>query len=260
MAFGVRLWPTNSHKSTPNLLPTLTLAPHKHTKPAAVSSAPYRNLHYLQQLQEQRQQHPIRTKLLRGRGLVAQVLPIEMQTLWYGNWQLQKPARIHTSIALKPFAQCEMRWHFLPRDNTDKWTQPASLGRVRERERRDGGEGRERVESRRKRRVRGNGGKGQQKICAPLHLSIHRLGFETKKKISSKCNTCINQSDFSHLTSFLDHLTPSSSSSSSTKNNWRPCQQHTSTYNIIPAWETFFFLSLSSPPKWLKTSLPLICV
>lgn len=60
-----------------------------------MSSTSVTGLHYEQQ---QQQQHSIRTKQLRGRGLVAQVLPIEMQTLWYGNWQLQKPARIHTSM------------------------------------------------------------------------------------------------------------------------------------------------------------------
>lgn len=49
--------------------------------------------------QRQRRHHSFRTKLLRRkRGLVARVLPFEMQTLWYGNWQLQKPARIHTSM------------------------------------------------------------------------------------------------------------------------------------------------------------------
>ena len=86
--------------------------------------------------QQQQQQLPIRTKLLRGRGLVAQVLPIEMQTLWYGNWQLQKPARIHTS----------MHWNHLrnvrcdgtsSQDNADKWTKPALLGCGREMERRE---------------------------------------------------------------------------------------------------------------------------
>lgn len=93
---------------------------------------------------QKQQQHSIRTKLLRRRGLVAQVLPIEMQTLWYGNWQLQKTARIHTSLHWNHLRN--VRWDGTSsQDNTDKWTKPARLGWVRE------GTKVERVERRRRR-------------------------------------------------------------------------------------------------------------
>lgn len=81
-------------QSTLNLFPTQTLVSNTHTHTTNCS---------VQHSCESppppaAEPHSSRTKLLRGRGLVAQVFPIEMQTLWYGNWQLQKPARIHTSM------------------------------------------------------------------------------------------------------------------------------------------------------------------
>lgn len=59
-----------------------------------------------------------------GGGLVAQVLPIEMQTLWYGNWQLQKAARIHTSVHWNHLRN--VRWDGTS-SQKDKCTKPACL-------------------------------------------------------------------------------------------------------------------------------------
>lgn len=115
-----------------------------------MSSNPASSLHHRQQ-----QLHSTRTKLLRGRGLVAQVFPIEMQTLWYGNWQLQKPARIHTSMHWNHLRN--VRWDGTSsQDKIDKWTKPAGLGRVR-----DGFE-----VQRERERERGWRGR-QQNICPP---------------------------------------------------------------------------------------------
>lgn len=125
--------------------------------PAALVSS----LHHQKQ-----QQHSIRTKLLRRRWLVAQVLPIEMQTLWYGNWQLQKTARIHTSMHWNHLRN--VRWDGTSsQDNTDKWTKPARLGRVRE------GAKVERVERRRRRSRgrRGEGERGRKTVVCPFPLT-----------------------------------------------------------------------------------------
>lgn len=127
---GQQILPVHT-KSASNKNTLLLSHIHTHTQATAVSSNPVSSLYH----QQQRQQHSIRTKLLRGRGLVAQVLPIEMQTLWYGNWQLQKPARIHTSMHWNHLRN--VRWDGTSsQDNTDKWTKPACLGAS---ERRSGG-------------------------------------------------------------------------------------------------------------------------
>lgn len=116
-------------QSTLNLFPTQTLASHTHTHthnqlqcPAILRAA---------STTDSSSYTPPEQNCLEERGLVAQVFPIEMQTLWYGNWQLQKPARIHTSMHWNHLRN--VRWDGTSsQDKTDKWTKPARLGRVRD--------------------------------------------------------------------------------------------------------------------------------
>lgn len=81
-----------------------------------------------------------------------------MQTLWYGNWPLQKPARIHTSMHWNHLRN--VRWDGTSsQDNSDKWTKPACLGVG---ERWGGGRGRRRG--------------WEQTICPPIyHHSLPNL-------------------------------------------------------------------------------------
>lgn len=162
--------------------------------PAALVSS----LHHQKQ-----QQHSIRTKLLRRRGLVAQVLPIEMQTLWYGNWQLQKTARIHTSMHWNHLRN--VRWDGTSsQDNTDKWTKPARLGRVRE------GAKVERVE-RRRRRSRGRrreGERGRKTVVCPFPLTPYQfLQFTVSAFVVEKDSSWAEMQDFRGATSTLSSKT-----------------------------------------------------